>query len=341
MSSKLKERLMARTAGVAERAESAAAARPPDGQLRASTMPAQLGAFRLEAREYQERIQQLQEQLEAAKRNGKGSMKVPLSDLHEVPGRRRYKSPEAYVELRENLRHNELMTPVAIRPRVEGGFEIVSGHWRTDSYRELERAEIDCVLSDSTEDQAALGAFYANLLQSDLTDYEKYLGFKDIRQRFPEITQAKMAEQAGVGESVVSALMAFDDLPIEVLALLNEKPSLMGATSGYALARLVRTGKADRVVLAAQRLANKELDEGQAVKFASADPSKQKAPPIASSFKIRAGRVTYCDVRQAKNVVRLEFQSEAEAQAVQSALKEVLEKRAVAAQDAQTSSEEK
>jgi len=267
---------------------------------------------------------------------------VPLTDLHEVPGRRRYKSPEAFAELRENLRHNKLATPVGIRPRVEGGFEIVSGHWRTDSYRELGRLEIDCVLDDdSSENEAALAAFYANLLQSDLTDFEKYLGFKDIRQRFPDMTQAKMAEQAGVNESVVSALMAFDDLPAEVLALLNEKPALMGATSGYALARLVRTGKADRVVLAAQRLANKELDETQAVKFASADPAKQKATPAATSFKVKAGRGTYCDVRQAKNVVRLEFQSEAEAQAVQSALKEVLEQRAAAAQTERTEVAEK
>ncbi|EUC20766.1 ParB/RepB/Spo0J family partition protein [Paraburkholderia hospita] len=342
MSSKLKERLMARTAGVADRAESAAAARPPEAAPRAATMPAQLGAFRLEAREYQERIQQLQTDLEEAKRSGKGSMKVLLTDLHEVPGRRRYKSPEAFTELRENLRHNKLATPVGIRPRVEGGFEIVSGHWRTDSYRELGRLEIDCVLDDdSSEDEAALAAFYANLLQSDLTDYEKYLGFKDIRQRFPDMTQAKMAEQAGVNESVVSALMAFDDLPAEVLALLNEKPALMGATSGYALARLVRTGKADRVVLAAQRLANKELDETQAVKFASADPAKQKAATAATSFKVKAGRGTYCDVRQAKNVVRLEFQSAAEAQAVQSALKEVLERRAAAVQAEQTEVAEK
>lgn len=330
MPSKFKERLMNRTAGVAERAESAAAARPSDTQQRTATMPAQLSAFRLEARGYQERIQQLQEQLEAAKHSG-GAMKVPLSDLHEVPGRRRYKSPEAYAELRENLRHNALIHPVVIRPRLEGGFELVSGHWRTDSYRDLDRAEIECVLGESTEDEATLGAFYANLLQSDLTDYEKYLGFKDIQQRFPGITQSKMAEQAGVGESIVSALMAFEDLPADVLTLLNNQPSLLGAKSGYALARLARAGKSERVVAAVARLAARELDETHAVKFASADPAKESVKPAAASFKIKAGRATYCDIRQAKNVVRLEFQSEQEAQAVQSALKEVLELRAAQA----------
>jgi ParB family chromosome partitioning protein len=327
MSSKLKERLMARTAGVADRAESAAATRAPEAHARQATMPAQLSAFRLEAREYQTRIHQLQDQLETAKRSG-GAMKVPLTDLHEVPGRRRYKSPEAYAELRENLRHNTLVTPVSIRPRLEGGFELVSGHWRTDVYRELGRPEIDCVLADSTETEASLGAFYANLLQSDLTDYEKYLGFRDIQRRFEGITQAKMAEQAGVGEAAVSRLMAFGDLPPEVLALLDVKPALLGATSGTALARLVRAGKTERVVSAVQRLADKELDETQAVKFASADPVKEKERPAPAVFKVKVGRATYCDVRQAKNVVRLEFQSEDEAKAVQATLKEILEQRA-------------
>lgn len=340
MPSKFKERLLSRTAGVAERAESAAAARPSETQPRTATMPAQLSAFRLEARGYQERIQQLQEQLEAAQRSG-GAMKVPLADLHEVAGRRRYKSPEAYAELRENLRHNALITPVAIRPRLEGGFELVSGHWRTDAYRELGRPEIDCVLSESTETEASLGAFYANLLQSDLTDYEKYLGFKDIQQRFEGITQAKMAEQAGVGEAAISRLMAFGDLPPEVLALLDEKPALLGATSGTALARLVRAGKTERVVAAIQRIANKEMDETQAVKFASADPAKEKARQTPSVFKIKAGRGTYCDVRQAKNVVRLEFQSEDEAKAAQAALKDVLEQRAAKSQIEQAGDSEK
>lgn len=60
MSNKLKDRLMARTAGVAERAGSAAASRPPDGPARTATMPAQLSAFCLEARAYQKRIRELQ-----------------------------------------------------------------------------------------------------------------------------------------------------------------------------------------------------------------------------------------------------------------------------------------
>ncbi|KVV07476.1 ParB/RepB/Spo0J family partition protein [Burkholderia ubonensis] len=338
---KLADRLMARTADLARKVEEGAAARPASAGARsAATMPAQLGAFRLEAREYQKRIQELTDQLEEARKSG-GILRVPLSDLHEVPGRRRRKSPEEYAELRENLRHNKLIHPIAIRPRLEGGFEIVSGHWRSDAYRELERTDIECVLSDGTEDEATVGAFYANLLQSDLTDFEKYLGFKDIQQRFPGITQAKMAELSGINPSVVSELMSFEQLPQAVLDMLEQRPALIGANCGSDLARLVREGKGDRVVAAVMKLAAGEIDQTQAVRLASADPAKPKPPASSETVKIKSGRLVYCSVRVTSKILRLEFQSEEEARAAQEELQKLLEQRAERAKSARPTDSEK
>lgn len=186
------------------------------------------------------------------------------------------------------------------------------------------------MLENVTEEEASLGAFYANLLQSDLTDYEKYLGFRDIQKRFPGITQARMAEQSGTPASVVSALMAFEHLPPAVLDLLDEIPALLGANAGADLSALTRKGRANQVVEAVQRLAKGELDQTQAVRLASQEPQKAKPTVRASGFKIRAGRTVYCDLRTARNVVRLEFSNEQEAKAVQDELKALLERRAEA-----------
>ncbi|MBR8427256.1 ParB/RepB/Spo0J family partition protein [Burkholderia cenocepacia] len=338
---KLADRLMARTADLAKKVEEGAAARPANTGVRsAATMPAQLGAFRLEAREYQKRIQELTDQLAEARKSG-GILHVPLSDLHEVPGRRRHKSPEEYAELRENLRHNKLIHPVAIRPRLEGGFEIVSGHWRTDAYRELERPDIECVLSEGTEDEATVGAFYANLLQSDLTDFEKYLGFKDIQQRFPGITQVKMAELSGINPSVVSELMSFEQLPQVVLDVLEKRPGLIGANYGSDFARLVREGKSDRVVEAVMQLVAGKIDQTQAVRLAAADPSKPRQATSSETVKIKSGRVVYCSVRVTSRILRLEFQSEDEARAAQEELRKLLEQRAERAKSERNADSEK
>src|SRR6201995_2716615 len=229
------------------------------------TAPGQLMHLQATSEKLQDENDDLKRQLAEARQSG-SAVEIPLDQLHEIPGRRRYMPPEKYAELRENLRHNDLIHPVVVLPREEGGFEIWSGHHRTDAYRERARPTIWCVLSKATRSSASAGAFYANLLQSDLTDYEKYIGFKDILSATPGLTQAEMAEQAGVPASVVSKLMSFEQLPEPVLALLKEQPGLLGSTSGYALSTLTKEGKSERVVAAVARLAKGEIDQTQAVK---------------------------------------------------------------------------
>ncbi|MFL9935337.1 ParB/RepB/Spo0J family partition protein [Paraburkholderia sp. RL18-103-BIB-C] len=328
----IKERMAARTAAIA-----APSGNRPDPLARPKTGPGQFLAAMPILAEKEEELEKanaenasLREQLERALAEGNptgAAVEIPLDQLHEVPGRRRYMPPEKYAELRENLRHNDLIHPVVVLPREEGGFEIWSGHHRTDAYRELARPTIWCVLSKATRSSASAGAFYANLLQSDLTDYEKYIGFKDILSSTPGLTQAELAEQAGVSASAVSKLMAFDQLPEVVLAQLKERPDLLGFNSGHALATLTKEGKAEQVIAAVARLAKGEIDQTQAVKQASAEQAKPKAPK-ATGTKIKVGRDVYCDLRTARNVVRMEFQSSEEALAVQEEIKVVLEARA-------------
>jgi ParB family transcriptional regulator, chromosome partitioning protein len=291
------------------------------------TAPGQLMHLQAQSERQQDEIETLRKALTEAQQNG-SAVEIPLEQLHEVPGRRRYMTPEKYAELRENLRHNDLIHPVVVLPRAEGGFEIWSGHHRTDVYRELERSTVWCVLGKATKASANAGAFYANLMQSDLTDYEKYLGFRQILSEHPDITQAQMAEQAGVPASVVSKLMSFEQLPEAVLVLLKDRPGLLGFNTGYALSTLTKEGKADRVVAVVSRLAKGEIDQSQAVKLASTEPTKGKTATKAATVKVRAGRAVYCDMRTARNVVRMEFQSEEEANAVQEELKSFLERRA-------------
>jgi ParB family chromosome partitioning protein len=266
----------------------------------------------------------LREQLATGARGG---VEISLVQLVEVSGRRRHMSREKYVELRENLRHNKLIHPVVVRPRPDGSFEIVSGHHRTDAFREIGRQTIRCVLDETTEEEANSGAFYANLMQSDLTDYEKYLGFAQMQQR-QGTTQAQLAEQAGVDASLISRLMAFADLPNSVHQILQTQPGLLGAKAGSALAAIARNGNDAKVIEVVRRLVDKEVDEGQAVRLASTKGSPESPAKAATVSKIKTGRAVYCEIRTAKNVVRLQFQSDQEAAEVTAAIKAVLEQRA-------------
>lgn len=259
----------------------------------------------------------------------RGGIDLPLKNLVEVPGRRRHMPAEKYVELRENLRRNALIHPVVVR-RTEGDqHEIISGHHRVDVFRELGRETIRAVVSEGDEEQASDGAFFANLMQSDLTDYEKYLGFKDRLSRHPSLTQAELAEQSGLSEALVSQVLSFDNLPAQVLSTCAERPSLLGSRAAALLANLTKQGRSEQVGIAVEKLVAGEIDQSQAVKLAGADPKPKTAVVTPVTVKVKRGKSVYCEVRRAKNVMRLQFQSEEEAERIQALVQQLLEVEAV------------
>ncbi|SAL06129.1 ParB, partition protein [Caballeronia arationis] len=328
----LRDKLNAKNAAIAAASDAKGpGGRPNDGAPK--TAPGQLlaampllAAKDKQVSELEAQNAELRTRLEKAARAG---AEIPLKLLIEVPGRRRKLSKEAYVALRENLRHNKLIHPVVVRQLEAGTFEIISGHHRVDAYRELGREQIRAVLMDGSDEEATDGAFNVNLIQSGLTDYEKYLGFRIRLERTAGMTQAELAEQTGISKALVSYILSFDQLPPDVLSMVEEQPDLLGATAVAALAGFTKAGRSEQVINAVKKLVAGEIDQGQAVKLAGAEPAKTKkesATPI--SEKIKAGKATYCEIRRAKNVFRLEFKSEDEARRIHAAIKRLLEEEA-------------
>lgn len=325
----LREKLAAKNAAIAEAADS-----KRGGERAGSDVPKTAPGRLLEAmpllaekdkelKRVAEENTALREQLQAAHNAG---AEIALDQLVEVKGRRRKMTPEKYAELRENLRRNKLIHPVVVRRMPDGRYEIVSGHHRVDAYREIGRAVIRCVIIEGSDDEVTDGAFNANLMQSGLTDYEKYLGFKIRIDRTPALTQAALADQFGVTAAAVSYILSFDQLPLDALTVIEGKPDIIGASAATALATISKQGKADQVISAIKRLAAGEIDQTQAVKLAGQDPAKVKTETVAPvSVKIKQGKATYCEVRRAKNVMRLQFKSDAEAERLMSAIQKLLE----------------
>jgi ParB family chromosome partitioning protein len=314
------DKIGAKTAGVKARTVEKPADKAP------RTAPGMLldATQRIDAAEA--KVEELEAKLKETAATGR--LRLPLDQLHEKPGRRRKLSAKQYNELKENLRNNEQATPITVRKRAAGGYEIESGNNRAAIFRELGRADIWAVLSDSDDDQAELNAFYANLLQTDLPDFEKYLGFKKIIEKHPELTHAQIADAAGVSRSFVTQLLAFDELPEEAIAILTDKPDTIGANAAQDLAALTKKGRAAQVVRAIAKVAAGEMEQGKAVKEAAAEPALQGAAARPEPVRIKIGRATYCAIQRADKVLRIQFQSAEEAEAVLEAVQEVLERRA-------------
>lgn len=315
--SKIKE-LAGKTAGIQPRTSEKHHDRP------SKTAPVMLydATSRMHAAE--QRAEELETRLREAEKNA-SSFEIALNELREVPGRRRKLTEEQFAELRENLRRNDLVTPITVRPLPEGGYEIVSGHNRAAAYRELGRERIPAVVQETDSVRAEMNAFYANLLQPTLPDYEKFLGFQLICRRHPDLTQEQIGEMTGISQSLVSRLLSFGELPPEALELLEKKSAGLGATAAQNLVAYAKQGKAKEVVEAVRKIVMESVDQSTALAVFS-QPKREtglKREADVKSYKV--GRSLLCEYRKAGTTLRLDFKTQEDVEAVHEEIQKVLE----------------
>ncbi|MGO0788395.1 ParB/RepB/Spo0J family partition protein [Herbaspirillum seropedicae] len=330
------DRLRAKTAKLAgpdsTPAPAPASQAPAQNNDRLKTMPGALGAFRIERKELETKISELRAQLEAALNQHKGAFDAPLDELHIVPSRRRKLNVEQYAELKNNLATNKLVDRIVVRPRPEGGYEVISGSNRTTIYRELGRSTIPAILEEYASDaEAEIDALYANMFQNDLPDYAKYKNLKTILSVRGLMTHMDLANNTGMTRSHVSQLMIFNEMPAEVTDFLDEYPWAMGANIARDFDKLLQRDKEKlpRVIEALKKVASDELTQTAAFRWASEDETKQAKAKV-KPVQIKAGYVNYCAVRHTAKSVRLDFQSDEEAKEMTAKLMEWLKQRAEA-----------
>lgn len=246
---------------------------------------------------------------EYEKRLQQQPIELPLDVCQEVPRRRRKLTPEQFEELKANLRSNALVHPISVEPPNGGKYRIISGHNRVDAYRALGRASILAVVRDIEAAKVDRSAFYANLLQPTLPDYEKYVGFKAERDRTGQ-KQKQMAEEAGISESVISMLFAFDHLPPPAIDIIARNPQIIGMSCAFELAKVARAGNLARVIEAVERLSEGLLGQKEAIRHAMTNPSAPRTKEIVAPSKVKAGRLDFCQYVGRGTTLRIDFKQE-------------------------------
>lgn len=272
-----------------------------------------------------EKVRELELALQQAKAAG-GALEIDLDELHEVPGRRRILTAQQYNELKENLRNYPLASPITVEIRPEGGYFIVSGNNRVRIYRELGRKKIKAWLDEISGQIAEDLSFFANLLNTPLPDYEKFVGFKKFQERYPEMSQQDIANKVGCSKSLIGALFAFNDLPTEAISIIQDNPSIIGSTAAAQLASIAKKGRVTEVTNAIKQIADGKIDQSQAIKLVS-NNGISKSPPAFTTTPFKIGASKYCTLRRAKNSFRIEFADETEAKAIETELHALIKNR--------------
>ena len=203
---------------------------------------------------------------------------LPVESLHPNPDQpRRDFDPAALEELAASIRARGVIQPLIVRPRAEGGYEIVAGERRWRASQLAQRHEVPVLVREFSDTEVLEIAIIENIQRADLNPIEEAMGYRQLMDRFGH-TQERMAEALSKSRSHIANLLRLLTLPDEVQRHLREGR----LSAGHARA-LITTP--DPAALARQVIAKGlSVRETEALARKAADP-KPKAPASGRAEK--------------------------------------------------------
>jgi ParB family transcriptional regulator, chromosome partitioning protein len=164
----------------------------------------------------------------AAARAGTPAGEIAIDDV--VRGRyqpRREFAQESLEELAASIRTQGLMQPIVVRPRPQGGYELIAGErrWRAARLAGLQR--IAAVIKNVSDEQASAMALIENIQREDLSPLEEAMALARLRDEF-ELTQQQVADAVGKSREAVANLLRLLNLSPPVRDLLQSGAIEMG-----------------------------------------------------------------------------------------------------------------
>ena len=148
-------------------------------------------------------------------------------------------------ELVESIKANGVFSPVLIRPREEGGYEMISGHRRLHASERAGLTSIPAIIKEMTDDEAVIAMVDSNVQREEILPSERAYSFKmkmdalrhqgfrsdlvkdentasDTQCRRLE-TAAIVGKEVGMGQVQVRKYVRLTELVPELLDLVDAK----------------------------------------------------------------------------------------------------------------------
>lgn len=207
-------------------------------------------------------------------------LQLRLDQIDEGPFHVGALDPVRVAALAENLRQNPQSSPVVVRRKADGRYELIAGRHRKAAFEHLQREEIAASVVALSDDEAERLVFFDNLLAPALSDYEKYLGFAQ-RQKSKDLSYAELARESGWSKSQVARFFSFARLPAEAIDLLKARPAALGANGAEKLVAFVQDHPQE-VVEAVRALVEERATQDEVIKQLAAQLVGEAAPQASA-----------------------------------------------------------
>jgi ParB family transcriptional regulator, chromosome partitioning protein len=146
---------------------------------------------------------------------------LAVDQIHPNPNQPRKEfDGEAVSGLAESIRAQGLIQPVVVRPRVQGGYELIAGERRWRAAREAGVATVPAVVREADDRDTLLLGLVENVAREDLSPIDEGRGYALLIDEFG-LSLGELAERVGKSKPTVSNRIRLLELPDDVLALVG------------------------------------------------------------------------------------------------------------------------
>ena len=173
-------------------------------------------------------------------------------------------------ELAESIREHGVLIPGIVRPRAEGGYELIAGHRRKHGSELAGKTEMPVIVRDYSDDEATIMMVDSNIQRETILPSEKakayalkYEVLKHQGKKSGKSTLDQVGEAAGENSKKVQRYIWLSRLSDQLLQMVDEKR--LGLSQGVDLSFLSK--KSQQIVADAIERSKCTVSMGQSAKL--------------------------------------------------------------------------
>ena len=186
-------------------------------------------------------------------------------------------------ELAESIREHGVLIPGIVRPRAEGGYELIAGHRRKHGSELAGKTEMPVIIRDYSDDEATIMMVDSNIQRETILPSEKakayalkYEALKHQGKRSGKSTLDQVGEVAGENAKKVQRYLWLSRLSDQLLQMVDEKR--LGLSQGVDLSFLSK--KSQQIVADAIEQSKCTVSMGQSAKLKEYEKQDTLTPAV-------------------------------------------------------------
>ena len=104
---------------------------------------------------------------------------IPLAEISDFPNHPfKVRMDESMMEMADSVRQYGVLVPGLVRPKPDGGYEMVAGHRRKKASELAEKETVPCIVRELTDEEATIIMVDSNMQREQILPSEKAFAYK-------------------------------------------------------------------------------------------------------------------------------------------------------------------